>query len=225
MVTKRTAYVRVRNNTNKELYGVGLVHKYSDVYKETETWRSLKPGCSTPTLAVKYHTGFLTTGCDWWAVSWYDTELTKEYFTSPNNFRDILDFIEKIAATCLSAAAAGAAGVVTVESGPVALAFAAAAAAATKVLCDQLINSESTIGFKRHFLESGDDGGLVELCINEGGDFKINSCDDSSTTVYKSRTVPAEAREEIRKAIEGVEKDRQSSFARLSTDTSHTERV
>eukprot|EP01053_Blabericola_migrator_P010067 Blabericola_migrator_1__10066@NODE_558_length_7604_cov_14_461059_g418_i0_p2_GENE_NODE_558_length_7604_cov_14_461059_g418_i0NODE_558_length_7604_cov_14_461059_g418_i0_p2_ORF_typecomplete_len226_score30_79PUD1_2/PF18457_1/3_7e43TraT/PF05818_12/18TraT/PF05818_12/21Sporozoite_P67/PF05642_11/12_NODE_558_length_7604_cov_14_461059_g418_i0191868 len=225
MVTKRTAYVRVRNNTNKELYGVGLVHKYSDVYKETETWRTLKPGCSTPALAVNYHTGFLTTGCDWWAVSWYDTDLTEQYFTAPNNFRDIIDFMEKIAGPCISAAAAGAAGFITAESGPAALAFAAAAAAATKVLCDQLMNSEGTNGFKRHFLESGDDGGTIELCINEGGDFKIQSCDDSSTTVYKSRSVPAEAREEIKKAIEEAEKHRHPDSAQLPRQTSHTERV
>jgi len=66
-MTKRTAYVAIRNEKSEPLIAVGVKHKYSDNYTNDGEWAIVQPGeLSGETLKVEYNTGFLTTGVDWY---------------------------------------------------------------------------------------------------------------------------------------------------------------
>eukprot|EP01057_Protomagalhaensia_wolfi_P002355 Protomagalhaensia_wolfi_Nauph_80__2354@NODE_2546_length_1058_cov_13_818449_g1993_i0_p1_GENE_NODE_2546_length_1058_cov_13_818449_g1993_i0NODE_2546_length_1058_cov_13_818449_g1993_i0_p1_ORF_typecomplete_len180_score30_05PUD1_2/PF18457_1/2e46_NODE_2546_length_1058_cov_13_818449_g1993_i040579 len=179
MVTKRIAYAIIRNNTGAPIYGAGLVHKYSDVYRETDTWEVIEDGDSSPPLLVEYHTGFMTTGVDWWVVSWHDVDFTRQYFSSPNNFREVFDFLESAAVECIPV-------VVGQAKSQMAFTF-------SRNLCNKLMNTEATAGFKRHMLTSEDDGGTVEITINSDLTITIQSPSGVSETVSDSRTIPDQA--------------------------------
>ncbi len=70
MPTKRTAYVRIRNETSEPLIAVGVKHKYSDNYKNDGAFAVVRPGeLSADRMEVHYNTGFLTTGVDWYVPS------------------------------------------------------------------------------------------------------------------------------------------------------------
>ncbi|PKS05649.1 hypothetical protein jhhlp_008168 [Lomentospora prolificans] len=75
-MTKRTAKVVIRNNTSNPIAAVGVAHKYSDDYKNSGSWGIVQPGEVTEeTMEVEYNTGFLTTGRDWWLVTWYSMDM------------------------------------------------------------------------------------------------------------------------------------------------------
>jgi hypothetical protein len=104
MVTTRTGYATVRNNTSQPLLGVSLVHKYSDEFKEEQQWGLVQPGeAGEEHLAVQFNTGFMTTGRDWWLVTWFSPDMKTILFSDPNNFRDIVDGLETLApGTCIA---------------------------------------------------------------------------------------------------------------------------
>lgn len=157
--TTRRAYVAIRNNTDKPIYGVGLVHKYSNVHKQEMTWDVVHPGqITSATLAVDYNTGFFTTGRDWWKLIWFDEGLNNLYFSDPTNFRFIFDGFDNIIGDAAGAAAGIFAAVVASATVLGTVAAASAAAAASKAITSNLFNSESTEGFKQHILESEDEG-------------------------------------------------------------------
>jgi hypothetical protein len=175
--TKRTAKVAIVNNTPNTLYGVSVVHKYSDNYKNDKVWDDpVKPGQTTPDfLEVEYNTGFLTTGRDWWAVQWFlDDKAEDVYYTDPDNLRGLFDFFEKIMPSVMAAAARAAAG-----ANPIA---GKGAKAAAKILSKALFNHESTAGFKQHILREEDEGAVTEIHINNDWTVSFKSKSGRSDT-------------------------------------------
>ncbi|KAJ6442474.1 hypothetical protein O9K51_03649 [Purpureocillium lavendulum] len=93
----RTARVAVRNNTPRTLLNVTVLHKYSDLYKDRLHWDKIPPGVLSSGQLVSYNTGVLTTGADWWLITWYNRDRDRFNFSNPNNFRRFLDFFEAAA--------------------------------------------------------------------------------------------------------------------------------
>ncbi|EPQ59861.1 hypothetical protein GLOTRDRAFT_5821, partial [Gloeophyllum trabeum ATCC 11539] len=150
------AWVNVRNNTGKPMVGISLVHKYSNVYKEDKQWGRLEHGATTPEpLGVDYNTGFLTTGRDWWVVTWFQEDMKYIWFSASINMRGFFDFADNL----LPEAIAGA-------TGPGAVLAGAGAAAAAKLVTSNVFNAEGTEGFKQHMLEEEDEGDLMEIVVN-----------------------------------------------------------
>lgn len=184
-MSHQTAKVCVQNNTGKTLRSVHVLHKYSDDYKNKEDWGVLPTGSTTsPHLQVDYTTGALTTGRDWWVVTWeYDGD-NKVYLSDPKNLRGFVDFLEKSGSVAikaaLAAAAAGVAAVGTFGAGTVA--GAAGGAAAGAVLTNLLFNKEGTSGFKQHILREEDAGKLTTIIIHSDNKVEWKSPSGSSAT-------------------------------------------
>jgi hypothetical protein len=93
MATHRRANVCVVNQTGLKVDWVRVIHKYSDSYRNEKEWKDIEDGSRTDSFTVDYNTGPLTTGRDWWAVSWRSGSLHCE--SDPHNLRSELDAIEK----------------------------------------------------------------------------------------------------------------------------------
>ena len=181
----QTANVVVKNETGKTLRSVNVVHKYSDDYKNKEDWGRLSPNGSTaPALRVEYNTGALTTGRDWWVVSWEYEGDDKLYHTDPNNMRGFVDILEKASAVAIpiALAAAGAAVGAGATAGAGTAAGGAAAAAAGTILSNALFNAESTSGFKQHILRSEDADKTMSIIIDANNDVTFDSKSGKSKT-------------------------------------------
>ena len=168
-MTKRHAKARIINKTGHDIITASIVHKYSDNYKNMKTLGKIPNGAtSSEYLEVDYNTGVGTLGKDWWLVTWqYDDE--KVYYTDPNNFRGIFDFMEKIASSAASS-----------EMSP--------------VLADAMFNSEGTSGFKQHTLRSKDQKKFVDFILMPNGKVEIKSVSGTpSKTVYSSKKAKATA--------------------------------
>lgn len=190
-MTKRTAYANVRNNTSRPLLAVGLVHKYSDDYKHRREWGVIQPGkIGGEPMKVEYNTGAFTTGRDWWLVTWYSPGMETMYYSDPNNFRDIIDWLESIAPDSISAAAGAVAGLGTSFTGPQAVAFAVLAENAAKATTDKLFNAETTAGFKQHILRAEDENAVATITINDDLTITITSNSGTSETVSSSKPAP-----------------------------------
>lgn len=161
-VTKCTARVTVSNNTSDSLLGVSVIHKYSSVYRSQHLWHVIPPG-ETPSddMEVDYNTGFLTTGLDWWYVSWFSTDMKTIYYSNPKNLSGLLDIVDCSAPYLIAAAAAAVAGGET--DSPAAVAAVAAAALATTSV---LFNNDKVAGYKEHLLRDEDANALTVIVIN-----------------------------------------------------------
>ena len=139
--TLRRAPIYIENRTGGELEYVALVHKYSDVYKDKETFANIANGVrSNDYLIARYNTGFGTTGKDWWQVSWKKKGDNRVYYTNPNNFRGIFDAVENLAKKT-------------------------SAKLATDEITALFFNSEGTKGFKQHILRSKDENRPTIIAI------------------------------------------------------------
>lgn len=186
--THRTASVVVHNNTPNNLLSVSLVHKYSDNYKNQQQWPVIHPGGDGEgLLTVDYNTGALTTGRDWWLLTWYSEDLKTQYYTDPTNFRGVFDALDKVAPSAIQAVIGGAVALITSESGPVAAAAAAAAVALAKETTSRLFNSEGTAGFKQHILRAEDANRITSITVNGDGSVVFRSNSGTSKTVYSSK--------------------------------------
>ncbi|RMZ68373.1 Transmembrane amino acid transporter family [Pyrenophora seminiperda CCB06] len=187
-ITKRSAKIQVKNNTPYDISGVGLAHMYSDVYSGTKTWETIPAGGTSDALTVHYNTGFLTTGRDWWAISWHNAneaiahDSMSQCYSNPNNFRDFMDFLESVGPNAI-AVALEAVGIAQPELEKVA----EVAGIAADTLCKLMLNSAKTDGFKQHILRE-DEGVVTTIQIN--GDKTINflSVSGRSDTVWDVRT-------------------------------------
>ncbi|KAF7557474.1 hypothetical protein G7Z17_g744 [Cylindrodendrum hubeiense] len=192
-MTKRTANVSVRNNTDNAIVAISIVHKYSDDYTNEGQWGIIAPGeLAEDTMEVEYNTGAFTTGRDWWVVTWFNPEMTTQYFSDPENFRNIIDALEKVAPSAVGAAAGAIAGLASSWTGPGAIAARQAAKRVAKMATEQLTNDESTDGFKQHILRSEDEDELTEIVINEDLTITFKSNSGDSETVSSSREVEQE---------------------------------
>ncbi|OAL43060.1 hypothetical protein IQ07DRAFT_593416 [Pyrenochaeta sp. DS3sAY3a] len=194
-LTKRTALVKIQNNTPDTISGASISHKYSDVYKNQFDFVSI-PAYSTSTevMEVQYNTGAFTTGRDWWFVTYHRAVASAEkpgslkmWYTDPSNFRSIIDFLESVAPSLIKAAIKAAQG-----SNPALLPAARAAQIASKVMCKALFNNESTAGFKQHILRSEDEGKVTLVVIEADNDVVFKSKSGNSETVTSTKWVDAE---------------------------------
>jgi hypothetical protein len=102
---KRHGNVVVENKTGKVIEFVTVAHKYSDNYKQAKTWGNLPNGQTVKEpLVVEYNTGFGTTGRDWWVVTWKFRGENAIQLTTPNNFRGLVDALERAAINALPGA-------------------------------------------------------------------------------------------------------------------------
>jgi len=215
-VSVENATISLVNKTKKRIVYAEVVHKYSNEYSERYVWtrgegkrfrNGLRPNkqrapvfgesgscksfedCET----VTYHTGALTTGRDWWFMTWAYEDDDRVYYSDPNNFRGAIDVLERIAfeATPIAVGALTipAAATCTVATGggcwPSIIASAAAIYASGK-LAGSVFTSGSTKGFKQHILRGEDAGTKVKLYIYPNGKIKIKSKSGTSETVYSS---------------------------------------
>jgi len=173
--SEHEADIQIANKTGREIQFVTVAHKYSNDYKNTKTWGNLPNGVTTKEpLVAEYNTGIGTTGKDWWIVTWQFKGDNTLYVTSPKNFRDIVDHLEKwskdalpiagkLGGAALGVAGGTAAGVAVggPAGGPAggkaggAVGGAIGGKAATEMGA-LLLNSESTVGFKQHILREKD---------------------------------------------------------------------
>ncbi|PFH56069.1 hypothetical protein XA68_17118 [Ophiocordyceps unilateralis] len=170
--THRTSPVTIINKSGTSLSSISLVHKYSNIYKERHEWAYLAPGeKAADYMTVSYHTGPLTTGRDWWLLTFYTDQGRILYTTSPYNFRAAIDALESVAST-LALAAAGAGAGLAGFSGLGGFLAPLAAVALAKLTTDQMYNSESTAGMKQHILRAEDEMGIMHVVVNP--DFTVH---------------------------------------------------
>ena len=188
---KRTAKVAIRNNTTEPIAAVGVVHKYSDDYKHEGTWDVIDPGETTgSTMQVEYNTGFLTTGRDWWFVTWFNLDITKRFYSDPANVRGMIDAVEGASPDLAAKAAKTRAAAVAADLAPGAvLAAKTVAKELSKCNIGPVMNSEGTDGFKQHILREEDAGAVTEIVINGDGTIVFKSNSGESETIYKSKDV------------------------------------
>ena len=179
MATHRKASVEIVNETGKTLLSVSVSHKYSDNYKNEHTWKNIKNGETTSTEKVDFNTGFLTTGRDWWVVTWVN-DRGDTYVSDPHNFRNILDFLEKIGDRMAQPLATLAAVIAVGDPEPSSKAV-AAAIAVTSFVAISFLNSEGTDGFKQHILREEDCDNPIKIIIKEH-EIEFKSKSGNSTT-------------------------------------------
>jgi hypothetical protein len=183
-MTDRTANAVVVNATGGDIAGISLIHKYSDVYVDSKDWNGLVANGQTasPALQVRYHTGFLTTGTDWWRVAWVDGSTKAVCMTNPNNFQGIFNMIEGLLKDNASWAE-----LKLLEEAPESgegAPFLVAAAAVVKALDANVLNNASTVGFKENMLRDDDSGQTVTITLNADKTATISSPSGESETVW-----------------------------------------
>jgi hypothetical protein len=182
-MTDRTANAVIRNETGVDIGSVSLIHKYSDNYVDAKQWDGILPTGSTtdPALVVRYHTGFLTTGMDWWRVTWVNAD-KQLCMTDPNNFQGIFNMVEGLLKDNASWAELKLLQEAP-ESGEGAP-FLVAGAGVIKALDAFVLNNESTVGFKENMLRSDDAGQTVTVTLKADKTVTISSPSGSSDTVW-----------------------------------------
>ncbi|KXX80942.1 hypothetical protein MMYC01_203918 [Madurella mycetomatis] len=186
--TKRTARVAIRNNQPQPILAVGVKHKYSSVYQHEGEWGIVKPGELTDkTLTVEYNTGLFTTGVDWWGVSWYSEDMKTLYYSNPQNFRGVIENIEKITTPVLVTAGWVASDLANAGATRHSLAHVATIVAGSTTAV--LFNSEDTVGLKRHMLVEEDEDELTEIIINEDNTITFKSRSGISETVTATKSM------------------------------------
>lgn len=194
-VSKREAYVTIQNNTPDTITGASISHKYSDNYKNEAGFSSIPPGGKSPMIhKVEFNTGFLTTGRDWWFVTYHRKQSGSErpnellmWYSDPTNFRSIIDFLEQAAPALIKTAINAAKG-----SNPALLPAAKVAQIASKAMCEVLFNKESTSGFKQHILRDEDAGEVTTIIINADNSITFKSPSGTSKTVTSTKWIQAE---------------------------------
>ncbi|RDA93686.1 hypothetical protein CP533_4870 [Ophiocordyceps camponoti-saundersi (nom. inval.)] len=205
--TKRTARVTIKNNSPGDIKSVSLVHKYSDVYNNRAEWPVIKRFTSPDYhhhAIVDFNTGPLTTGRDWWLLSFYTDDMSTNYFTNPNNFRNVFDFLESVGPTVTISIAGATAGILGALAGPATSVIASTAAAAVaKATTDGLFNAESTVGFKQHILRTEDADRITTIVINR--DYSVTFYSHSETpsyTVTSSRPAEIQVKDESGQVVD-----------------------
>ncbi|PHH74858.1 hypothetical protein CDD83_4492 [Cordyceps sp. RAO-2017] len=204
---KRTAQVTIRNESPEEIKSVSLVHKYSSVYKHRALWPVIGRGQSAKNeTTVEYNIGPLTTGRDWWMLSFFSSDAKTQYVTDPNNFREVVDFLETLGTVTTISLAGATAGVLGMLAGPVtSIAASTAAAALAKAASDSLYNSETTVGFKQHILRSEDADQLTTITVNADYSVTFSSKSGISRTVTAKRPAKIQVKDQDGKVVEESE--------------------
>ena len=159
--TKRSAnvHVHVQNITGLDIEFISIVHKYSDEFKDRGDWKKLNNGSMTnKPMKIRYNTGAFTTGQSWWFVAWKYKGNDNIQFTSPNNFREFSEYVEKLVLKpfdtgkrCVMAPCSG-----VYDKNPI------------SILSNALFKRDSKLGFKKHLLRASDqeNGVIITLTQN-----------------------------------------------------------
>lgn len=185
MATHQKASVEIVNQSGHKLLSVKIIHKYSDIasYTKQLDWTSIPNGAkSSNAQEVDYNTGAFTTGRDWWEVTWVN-DLGEVYLTDPHNFRNLLDFGEKIG-KFLSAPAMAIGSKVAITSPEPTSKTIGGAVAATGFIAELLLNSGTTDGYKQHILRSEDTKVTTQVII-KGNEVEFKSKSGSSHTGFR----------------------------------------
>ncbi len=110
------------------------------------------------------------------------------YYTSPDNFRGLIDGAEKVGPLVVPVTAGAIAGLIASPTG-LGLAAGLAVTTAAGATCAAVFNSEGTDGFKQHMLTSDDEGRETEIVIKENNMVEFRSNSGTSTTGYASKRV------------------------------------
>lgn len=189
MPTKRTAYVKIENRTGQDILAVNVIHKYSDNYVNRLNWSDIPTGSMVnDAQGVEYNTGFMTTGRDWWQVSWITKDNTM-YVTSPQNFRGLMDIMERTAIE-LSGPIAKIAEEISTSSPDAKIQAAATATIVLTKIADQVLNTATTEGFKQHILREEDSKEENRIVLHPGDKVEFLSKSGKSETVYVKLNSP-----------------------------------
>ncbi len=175
--TNRSATVTIMNVTGGPIVA-GFSHKYSNVFHDSGSTSKTKPLGTTPldnmqkVGTARFRTGFLTTGRDWWIVSYVDDKGCS-YISSPRNARKFVDGLEKTAIFTGGILIDGGVDIAIgglLDPEPVGKVAGGVVGLVTAGLGGTMVglsNSESTAGFKRHFLRKKDTSVLILLAKDE----------------------------------------------------------
>lgn len=188
-----TGKVALINWSERTISSVKVVHKYSDNYVDVLEWGRLFDEDANPNsnkvnpTAVRYNTGALTTGRDWWLVTWTYENDDNVYYTNPENFRGFIDGME-MAGQYGIPVAASAISVAVGAINPAAGIGVAAALTLVTLISEKAMNDASTDGFKQHIL-CDEDGGdaITEIRIYTNDIVEFNSPSGISKTSFTSK--------------------------------------
>lgn len=181
--TTRSTTVRVQNLTGLEIESVSVVHKYSNVFKEKTDWGNLGNGKMTQRpMKIRYNTGALTTGQDWWLVTWKYKGNNSVRYTAPNNFRGIIDMVERMHILPFEAVNASLSKTPMLQK---------LAMSPTAKLAGGLMNTGSTKGFKKHLLRKSDQRNGVIITISQNSVAFDSASGHSSTEGIHSKLLAA----------------------------------
>ena len=182
----RTAQVGIQNNTGHRILSATLVHKYSDDWMRDYTWKDVKSGYATNnSIDVHFNTGVLTTGKDWWFVTWID-DTGCAYMSKPKNLRGLMDLLEKAGQYISGGLIESGIDVLVADPELIGKAI-GAAAAVTGAIGLVLLNSEGTAGFKQHILRDKDAGHYVRIHLHTGHIVIDSQSGKSKTGVQKCK--------------------------------------
>lgn len=181
--TTRATKVHVQNLTGLEIESVSVIHKYSNVFREKTDWGRLPNGKMTRRfMKIRYNTGALTTGQDWWLVTWKYKGNNSVRYTAPKNFRGIIDMVERMHLLPLEAVNA------TLSQTPAPQIL---EKSPTALLAGGLLNTGSTKGFKKHLLRASDQANGVIITISQNSVAFDSASGHSSTEGIHTRHLPA----------------------------------
>jgi hypothetical protein len=161
---ERKGWVRVNNLTGRNITDIRVVHRYSDVYEDvfTHTLPILAPGESTgANFTVRFRTGLLSTGQDWWSISYVVLPDAEEIGnctdvrvvrcrSNPLNLRGFVDVVERVAWASCCLLTFNEHALLKGEGG-------------------LIFGPTSTAGFKKHTLREGDATAVTTIELHEDG--------------------------------------------------------
>lgn len=161
MSDHQIAHVKIVNKSGVNFKSVFVLHKYSDLYKNSYSWNQVPNNSETNAdMLVEYNTGWAI-GSDWWYILAIG-ENGDTYLTDPSNGLAFFDFILKI-------------GVDIASINP-------GSDAAGKLIGDLLASDESISGFKKFLLRKEDISSPISITLtSDEVVFEANSGTASTT--------------------------------------------
>lgn len=196
-----------RNKTGSTVVFAAFSHKYSNEFMNFGKITFVQPNNDYSRFrdkdggdnkTVTWNTGFGTTGADWWQL-WFVKENGELCVTSPNNFRGIFDGADKIwdkmahkAIATFDAIKGGQlSGVLKQNGGKLTNEY----IQKVEYIQDSIFriigsSSTSTVGYKKHTLDSGDTGVVFEVWKDKVKIIDKGKGNDVSETNLKCQKAP-----------------------------------
>lgn len=175
MVNQLQATITILNKSQNSIVSLFANHKYSNVYQDEFHTRSTMitlPNSTVGSMEARYNVGFLTTGQDWFYLSWISMDQNGQFYfneINPNNFRSVIDFSEKI--VCFP-------NYCDLYQTP-----------EQNSQLNLIFNLEKTVGFKKHCLRKSDSRNANQISICDNNQVLFNSSSGKSVTVYRSKQI------------------------------------